>query len=116
MSLASSIDYDMQNETVEMSRTTAGRYSLQRYPIVPVGVEVADAQIRDDGIEPGKHQFLWWHLALADLVAKHEMPDEREDQLQVAVDDVLCACIIAPLSVVSAGSRTVLLMMSVRSE
>ena len=41
--------------------------------------------------QPGQHQLLRRELGTADLVVDDQRPDQAQDQLQVAVDDVQVA-------------------------
>ena len=60
-------------------------------PIIPVRVEVLDAVLGDDSVDPSQHGFAGGEAfpRALDLVLADEGPDETQDQLQVTIIDIL---------------------------
>ena len=92
--------YDLQQQIyMNARRLTTGHaharrdYLLQRHAVVPVAAEVGDVHVGQHGVDPREHQLLRRHLALRHLVLEDELPHHANDQAQVAVDDVLRACV-----------------------
>jgi len=65
---------------------------LECNAVIPVGIEVGDLKVCEDGIEPCQHELLGRHLAPPDLVAQDQMPDQCQDQLEVAIHYVYTTC------------------------
>ena len=63
------------------------------YSTVPVGGKVLDVLLWDLSVDPGQHGILGGEgfPRAANLVALNQGPDQTEDQLQVAIVDVLGA-------------------------
>ena len=68
--------------------------------VVPVGGEVVDGGVREDGAEPGEEEAAWALLARGglelatgddgNLVVEDQAPEEAQDDLEVAVDNIRC--------------------------
>ena len=67
----------------------AGRAVIQEgaevNSIVPVGGEVLDFAVRQDGLQPGQHQLLRGEVGGAQLVMGNQGPCQPQYQLQVAI-------------------------------
>ena len=59
--------------------------------IVPVGGEVLDLAVRQDGLQPGQHQLLGREVGSPQLVVGDQRPSQPQDQFQVAIVDVSVA-------------------------
>ena len=68
-------------------------HSRQGDAVAPVRGEVGDGHAVQRPLEPLQHQLLGRRLGLvgADLVAEDEVPQQAQDQLAAAADDVLRA-------------------------
>ena len=69
-------------------------HPTEALPVVPVGAEVGDFVLGDDGVDPGQHSFLGGDAFACDpdLVVYDERPDEPQNELQVPTVNVLRPC------------------------
>ena len=66
--------------------------SLKRDAVVPLSREVGDGISGQHGVDPGQHQLPRLSATVRlDLVAHDEVPDQTENQLHVAGQNVLGA-------------------------
>ena len=56
--------------------------------IVPIGGEVLDLAVRQDGLQPGQHQLFGREVGGAQLVVGNQGPRQAQNQLQIPVVNV----------------------------